>query len=121
MKTSDELDYDLSRLFDERDIFRIDHYLGKEMVQNLMALRFANVIWDPIWNNDYISSVTISFKENFGAEGRGGYFEHYGIIRDVMQNHMLQMLSLIAMEPPVTMSAEDVRDEKVKGYNRKLN
>ncbi|XP_035225395.1 glucose-6-phosphate 1-dehydrogenase-like [Stegodyphus dumicola] len=104
----------LSSLFTEEEIYRIDHYLGKEMVQNLMALRFGNRIFGPIWNRDNIANVMISFKEPFGTQGRGGYFDNFGIIRDVMQNHLLQILCLVAMEKPVTTSAEDIRDEKVK-------
>jgi len=105
---------ELGYLFKEEQIYRIDHYLGKEMVQNLMVLRFANAVFEPLWNRHHIQCVIITFKEPFGTKGRGGYFDKFGIIRDVMQNHLLQILSLIAMEPPVTMSAEDVRDEKVK-------
>jgi len=108
------LSQELAESFEENEIYRIDHYLGKEMVQNLMIMRFANVVWEPIWHRHYVSSVLITFKENIGTEGRGGYFDEYGIIRDVMQNHLLQILSLIAMEPPVSMNADDVRDEKVK-------
>ncbi|XP_054715675.1 glucose-6-phosphate 1-dehydrogenase-like [Uloborus diversus] len=104
----------LSSLFKEEQIYRIDHYLGKEMVQNLMALRFGNRIFGPIWNRENIASVMISFKEPFGTQGRGGYFDSFGIIRDVMQNHLLQILCLVAMEKPVTTSGEDIRDEKVK-------
>lgn len=109
-----ELKNHLSALFQEDQIYRIDHYLGKEMVQNLIVLRFANTVFEPIWNRDHIASVQITFKEDFGTQGRGGYFDNFGIIRDVMQNHLLQIFSLIGMEPPVTLSAEDVRDEKVK-------
>lgn len=112
--TAAKLGNHLAGLFDEEHIYRIDHYLGKEMVLNLMTLRFANQIFSPIWNNDNIASVVISFKEPFGTEGRGGYFDDIGIIRDVMQNHLLQILSLIAMEKPVTLKADDVRKEKVK-------
>lgn len=113
-ESSDLLGRQLSALFTEDQLFRIDHYLGKEMVQNLMVMRFANQIYEPIWNANHIQSVVITFKENFGTKGRGGYFDSFGIIRDVMQNHLLQILSLVAMEPPVTLGAEDVRDEKVK-------
>ncbi|GFS47650.1 glucose-6-phosphate 1-dehydrogenase [Nephila pilipes] len=112
--SSAELSQHLSTLFKEEEIYRIDHYLGKEMVQNFMALRFGNRIFGPIWNRDNIASVMISFKEPFGTQGRGGYFDNFGIIRDVMQNHLLQILCLVAMEKPVTTSAEDIRDEKVK-------
>jgi glucose-6-phosphate 1-dehydrogenase len=104
----------LSKYFTEEQIYRIDHYLGKEMVQNLMVLRFANAVFEPLWDSRSISNVQITFKEPFGTEGRGGYFDEFGIIRDVMQNHLLQVLSLVAMETPVSLRAEDVRDEKVK-------
>jgi len=104
----------LSSLFEEEQIYRIDHYLGKEMVQNLMVLRFANLVFEPVWNRNYISSVVITFKEDIGTEGRGGYFDEFGILRDVMQNHLLQIFALTAMETPVSLSAEDIRDEKVK-------
>lgn len=113
-ESSAQLGRELGFLFREDQIYRIDHYLGKEMVQNLMVLRFANAVFEPLWNRQNIKCVIITFKEPFGTKGRGGYFDKFGIIRDVMQNHLLQILSLIAMEPPVTMSAEDVRDEKVK-------
>ncbi len=84
------------------------------MVQNLMVMRFANLVFEPLWNRNYISSVLITFKEGDSVEGRGGYFDEFGIIRDVMQNHLMQMVSLVAMEPPVSLGAEDVRNEKVK-------
>eukprot|EP01124_Arcella_intermedia_P034143 TRINITY_DN8410_c3_g1_i5.p1 TRINITY_DN8410_c3_g1~~TRINITY_DN8410_c3_g1_i5.p1 ORF type:complete len:523 (+),score=128.48 TRINITY_DN8410_c3_g1_i5:131-1699(+) len=98
----------------ESSIYRIDHYLGKEMVQNLLVLRFSNTVFEPIWNRNFIANVRITFKENFGTDGRGKYFDGYGIIRDVMQNHLMQIFSLIAMEPPVCLNAENIRDEKVK-------
>jgi glucose-6-phosphate 1-dehydrogenase len=113
-ESSAKLGSDLAALFEEHQIYRIDHYLGKEMVQNLMVMRFANVVFEPLWNRHWISNVQITFKENFGTKGRGGYFDEFGIIRDVMQNHLLQILSLVAMDTPVTLSAEDVRNEKVK-------
>jgi len=114
LQSSRELSEGLSEVWPENDTFRIDHYLGKEMVQNLMVLRFANYVWEPLWNRYHIRCVKITFKENFGTEGRGGYFDPYGIIRDVIQNHLMQIMALVAMEPPVTLGAEDVRDEKVK-------
>ncbi|XP_041093083.1 glucose-6-phosphate 1-dehydrogenase isoform X2 [Polyodon spathula] len=114
LQSSDQLSNHLSSLFKEGEIYRIDHYLGKEMVQNLMVLRFGNRIFGPIWNRDSISCVVLTFKEPFGTEGRGGYFDEFGIIRDVMQNHLLQMLCLVAMEKPVSPNSDDVRDEKVK-------
>jgi len=113
-KSSNELSSSLAKLFDERYLYRIDHYLGKEMVQSLLTLRFANQFFEPIWNHRYISCVYISFKEPFGTEGRGGYFDRYGIIRDVIQNHLLQVLSLVAMEPPIGPSGNAIRDKKVE-------
>lgn len=104
----------LSSVLTEPETFRIDHFLAKELVQNLMTLRFANSIFEPLWNRHYVKSVQFTFKENFGVEGRAGYFDHVGIIRDIMQNHLLQMMALVAMEPPVSLCAEDIRDEKVK-------
>ncbi|KAF9184493.1 Glucose-6-phosphate 1-dehydrogenase [Haplosporangium sp. Z 767] len=114
LESSRKLGKDLGALFSENEIYRIDHYLGKEMVKNLMILRFANVIFGSVWNRHSIDNVQITFKEKFGVEGRGGYFDEFGIIRDVMQNHLIQILTLVAMEPPVSLGAEDVRDEKVK-------
>ncbi len=104
----------LSSLFREDQIYRIDHYLGKEMVQNLMTIRFSNQILNPTWNRQNIASILISFKEPFGTEGRGGYFDEFGIIRDIMQNHLLQILTLVAMEKPASVHPDDIRDEKVK-------
>lgn len=112
-ESSAALSTHLSGLFREEEMYRIDHYLGKEMVQNLMILRFGNRIFGPIWNRENIACVQVTFKEPFGTQGRGGYFDTFGIIRDVMQNHLLQILSLVAMEKPVTPNAEDIRDEKV--------
>jgi len=100
--------------FRERQVFRIDHYLGKETVQNLLVLRFANGIFEPFWNRQYIDHVQITVAESIGVEKRGGYFDSAGITRDILQNHMLQLLSLIGMEPPVAFEADAVRDEKVK-------
>ena len=114
LASSNALSVHLSNLFEERDLYRIDHYLGKEMVQNLIVLRFANKIFNKIWNRDSIESVIITFKENIGCEGRGGYFDEFGIIRDVMQNHLMQILSLVAMESPISNSADEIRNEKVK-------
>ncbi|CAI5448578.1 unnamed protein product [Caenorhabditis angaria] len=114
LKSSCELSNHLAKLFKEDQIYRIDHYLGKEMVQNLMVMRFGNRILAPSWNRDHIASVMISFKEDFGTGGRAGYFDTAGIIRDVMQNHLMQILTLVAMEKPASLNAEDIRDEKVK-------
>ncbi|KAG6476972.1 glucose-6-phosphate 1-dehydrogenase, chloroplastic-like [Zingiber officinale] len=104
----------LKQYLDEDQIFRIDHYLGKELVENLSVLRFSNLIFEPLWSRKYIRNVQLIFSEDFGTEGRGGYFDHYGIIRDIMQNHLLQILALFAMETPASLDAEDIRNEKVK-------
>lgn len=112
--SSQELTEQLSALFREEQLYRMDHYLGKEMVQSLMVLRFGNRIFGPIWNRDNVAVVLLTFKEPFGTEGRGGYFDGFGIIRDVMQNHLLQLLCLVAMEKPASTNPDDVRDEKVK-------
>ena len=112
--SSNALSRDLGAMFPEKYLYRIDHYLGKEMVQSLLVLRFANQFFEPLWNHHYISCVYISFKEPFGTEGRGGYFDKYGIIRDVIQNHLLQVLSLVAMEPPIGSSGNAIRDKKVE-------
>ena len=118
LESFQELSQAMGALYTEDYIYRIDHYLGKEMVQNLVILRFSNVIFEPLWNHRHIKSVVITFKEDFGTKGRGGYFDHYGIIRDVIQNHLIQVMSLVAMEPPVAVTGDDsakfVRDEKVK-------
>ncbi|XP_042496374.1 glucose-6-phosphate 1-dehydrogenase, chloroplastic-like [Macadamia integrifolia] len=104
----------LKQYLEEDQIFRIDHYLGKELVENLSVLRFSNLIFEPLWSRQYIRNIQLIFSEDFGTEGRGGYFDHYGIIRDIMQNHLLQILALFAMETPVSLDAEDIRNEKVK-------
>ncbi len=100
--------------FAENEIFRIDHYLGKETVQNMLALRFANGIFEPIWNRQFIDHVQITVAESIGIEGRAGYYESAGAVRDIFQNHLLQLLALTAMEPPIDFTAESVRNEKVK-------
>jgi glucose-6-phosphate 1-dehydrogenase len=104
----------LREYFAEDEIFRIDHYLGKETVQNMLALRFANGIFEPIWNRQFIDHVQITVAESIGIEGRAGYYEQAGAIRDIFQNHLLQLLALTAMEPPIDFTAESVRNEKVK-------
>jgi glucose-6-phosphate 1-dehydrogenase len=101
-------------VFDESQVFRIDHYLGKETVQNLLALRFANQLFEPIWNRNHIDHVQITAAEDIGIEGRAGYYDATGALRDLVQNHMLQLLCHVAMEPPVEFTADEVRDEKVK-------
>ncbi|CAN1295131.1 Glucose-6-phosphate 1-dehydrogenase 2, chloroplastic [Linum perenne] len=113
-ESSAALTRSLKQYLTEDQIFRIDHYLGKELVENLSVLRFSNLIFEPLWSRQYIRNVQLIFSEDFGTEGRGGYFDHYGIIRDIMQNHLLQILALFAMETPVSLDAEDIRNEKVK-------
>lgn len=114
LETSRELQKQIAPLFTEAEIYRIDHYLGKEMVKNLLIFRFANLPMTSWWSNQYVKTVQITFKEPFGTEGRGGYFDGIGIIRDVMQNHLCQVLSLVAMERPLSFDPEDIRDEKVR-------
>jgi len=109
-----QLNIDLLEEFDESQIFRIDHYLGKETVQNLMALRFANALFEPVWNRNYIDHVQITAAEDIGIGGRAGYYEGAGALRDLVQNHMLQLLALLAMEPPTAFEANRLRDEKLK-------
>jgi len=108
------LNADIARGFDENDIYRIDHFLGKEIVQNLFALRFANSIFEPVWNRNYIDHVQITAAETLGMEGRGGFYESAGAMRDMVQNHLLQLCALVAIEPPAEWNARAVRDEKVK-------
>ncbi|THU70807.1 hypothetical protein C4D60_Mb08t28890 [Musa balbisiana] len=114
LKSAEDLSAQLGELFDEQQLYRIDHYLGKELVQNLLVVRFANRFFLPLWNRDNIDNIQIVFREDFGTEGRGGYFDEYGIIRDIIQNHLLQVLCLVAMEKPVSLKPEHIRDEKVK-------
>ena len=109
-----DLDRSVHQAFDEDQIFRIDHYMGKETVQNVLALRFANAIFEPIWNRRYVEQVQITVAESIGVEHRGGFYEHAGALRDIVQNHVMQVLALTLMEPPTGMDATHVRDEKVK-------
>jgi glucose-6-phosphate 1-dehydrogenase len=109
-----ELNQRVLSVFDERQVFRIDHYLGKETVQNIMAFRFANGLFEPVWNRNYIDHVQITAAEDIGIGSRAGYYDNAGALRDLVQNHMLQLLCHVAMEPPVDFSADEVRDEKVK-------
>ncbi|KAG5190661.1 glucose-6-phosphate 1-dehydrogenase, cytoplasmic isoform 2 [Tribonema minus] len=118
LESAKKLTDDLGALYDENYLYRIDHYLGKEMVQNLLVMRFSNTLFEPLWSRDHIASVTFTFKEDFGTEGRGGYFDSNGIIRDVIQNHLMQVFALIAMAPPVKVSGPGyshfIRDAKVE-------
>ena len=109
-----ELNQTVTNVFDEDQVYRIDHYLGKETVQNLLVFRFANGIFEPFWNRRYIDHVQISVAEELGVENRGAYYEESGLLRDMIQNHVLQLLSLVAMEPPATFKAGATRDEKAK-------
>jgi glucose-6-phosphate 1-dehydrogenase len=114
LESAQELNTELQRYFDEAQIYRIDHYLGKETVQNILALRFSNGIFEPIWNQHYVDHVQITVAEDIGVGTRGAFYEEAGALRDIVQNHVMQVLCLTAMEPPVAFDAESVREEKVK-------
>jgi glucose-6-phosphate 1-dehydrogenase len=114
LESARSLNAELLKVFQESQIFRIDHYLGKETVQNLMAFRFANTLFEPVWNRNFVDNVQITAAEDIGIEGRAGYYDHAGALRDLVQNHMLQLLALLTMEPPASFGANRVRDEKVK-------
>ena len=114
LKSARELNKIVQKVFHEDSVYRIDHYLGKETVQNILAFRFANSIFEPIWNSNLIDSVQITAAEEIGVELRGAYYDKAGALRDIVQNHALQLLALVAMEPPIAFDANSVRDEKVK-------
>jgi len=114
LQSAKELEEAIHRVFDEEQIYRIDHYLGKETVQNILVFRFANGIFEPMWNRRYVDSVQITVSETIGVDGRVEYYDSAGVVRDMLQNHILQLLALTAMEAPVTFNADAVRDEKVK-------
>ncbi len=114
LNTAQELNRGVQTAFDESQVYRIDHYLGKETVQNILAFRLANGIFEPIWNRNFVDHVQLTVAETVGVERRGGYYDQIGAFRDVVENHMLQLLSIVAMEPPVVFEAEPVRDEKLK-------
>lgn len=117
LQSARELNELLGGLFAEEQIYRIDHYLGKETVQNILALRFANALFDPVWNRHYIDHVQLTAAETVGLEGRGGYYEGSGALRDMVQNHLLQLLCILAMEPPVSFEANEIRNKKVDVLN----
>ena len=114
LASAQALNHEVHQVLSERQIYRIDHYLGKETVQNLLVFRYANSIFEPMWNNKYVRAVQITGAETLGVEGRGSYFEKAGILRDMVQNHLFQVLCLAAMEPPASFDADAVRDEKTK-------
>ncbi len=114
LASAEAINTEVGHIFTESQTFRIDHYLGKETVQNLLSLRFGNAIFERLWNADMIDHVQITVAETVGVEGRGGYFDKAGVLRDMVQNHLLQLLCLLAMEPPVSLEADAVRDEKLK-------
>jgi len=114
LATACELNRQISHVFDESQIYRIDHYLGKQTVQNMLVFRFANGIFEPLWNRNYVDHVQITVSETIGVEGRGAYYDTAGALRDMVQNHLMQLLTLTAMEPPVTLDGGAIRDEKVK-------
>ncbi len=116
LESAKELNKQIRTAFSEEEIYRIDHYLGKEMVRNIEVIRFANAIFEPLWNNRYISNIQVTSSESLGVEERGRYYESSGALRDMLQNHMLQMVALLAMEPPISLTTDEIRSEKVRVF-----
>ncbi|MCH6269659.1 glucose-6-phosphate dehydrogenase, partial [Neobacillus citreus] len=116
LESAKELNKQIRTAFSENEIYRIDHYLGKEMVRNIEVIRFANAIFEPLWNNRYISNIQVTSSETLGVEERGRYYESSGALRDMVQNHMMQMVALLAMEPPIKLTTDEIRSEKVRVF-----
>lgn len=116
LESAENLNKDLLRYFEESQLYRIDHYLGKETVQNLLVLRFSNSLWEPLWNHKYIDNIQITSSESLGVEKRGGYYDHSGALRDMVQNHLIQIVGLVAMEPPTVINADSIRNEILKVF-----